>query len=285
MIEINAEQEQNSPSPPAQASELKARERLIFLLEPVLQAAQYRIVHLEWQLHRQKVLRIFIDHQRRKAITEAATETLSDAQPACDLSISQPSEGENVSAADVDAPLGLTKNIGIQDCVKATHLLNEILDTLPELQPLLPENYELEVSSPGLARPLRLLEDYEDFKERYVRLQIFRPLTEEECENGDYVRIYPRQKKFLGTLRGVTRGKVILTFSPHEGDVFGKKKKTTPSGTRALSSRQSRSHKPVGSNTNSEEEMSVLIPLPLISKAHLEPDFSFVEGDERESKA
>jgi ribosome maturation factor RimP len=48
----------------------------------------------------------------------------------------------------------------------------------------------LEVSSPGLDRPLRTREDYRRFTDRLVKLKTYRPVQ--------------GRKKFLGYLQGVT---------------------------------------------------------------------------------
>ena len=59
--------------------------------------------------------------------------------------------------------------------------------------------YDLEVSSPGLDRPLRTPEHFEKFKGSKVRVKTFGPLP--ECEN---------RKTFVGTLQGYADGKVMV---------------------------------------------------------------------------
>ncbi len=136
--------------------------------------------------------------------------------------------------------------IGIEDCVKATHLINEPLDNLPLMQTLFPHSYELEVSSPGIDRLLDRAQDYVRFTGSQARIQTTRPLTGEELGNMTYGQKNPKQKHFLGKLHGIQDGNLILVLT--EGT---KKKKV---------------------RTNSEEDgiTALRIPLPLIARAHLE---------------
>ena len=179
-------------------------DRLIELINALIAQLDYEVVHLEIQTHRQKILRVFIDR------------------------------------------LGSEKQtaIGIEDCVKVTRALDEPLDQVPEITEIFHGNYELEVSSPGVDRPLRQPKDFQRFSGRDVRIHVFRPLTGEELGNSDYQERNPRQKNFLGTLKGIVKDRVLLA---------------------------------IGGTELKKEEIS--IPLPLISKANLEPNFE----EERET--
>ena len=66
----------------------------------------------------------------------------------------------------VDKPAGVT----LADCEVASRAASEILDPLEEKLP----NYSLEVSSPGLDRPLWTLADCERFRGRRVAVQLVR---------------------------------------------------------------------------------------------------------------
>ncbi len=140
-----------------------------------------------------------------------------------------------------------SKGVGIEDCVKVTKALDEPLDAMPEIEAVFKGHYELEVSSPGADRPLRRSKDYEKFSGKEARIHVFRPLTAEELENTGYHQKNPRQKNFLGTLKGVRGEKVLLALENKLGEVT--------------------------------------IPLPLISKANLEPRFDLAAIEkERERK-
>ncbi len=200
-------------------------DQLIQLISPWVAPLGYRIIHLEVQTHRQKILRIYIDH--------------------------------------LENSLGL--GIGIEDCVKVSKALDERLDQEAEVQALLPGTYELEVSSPGVDRPLRTPLDFQRFASHSVRIHVFRPLTQEEIENTSYQQKNPRQKNFSGTLLGLQNNKVMLSVT--DGDPASKSQ-----------GKKSKALKNAELTTNSVEGLQVAIPLPLISKANLEPQFDFEES-------
>jgi ribosome maturation factor RimP len=64
----------------------------------------------------------------------------------------------------VDKPAGVT----LEDCEVASRAASEILDPLEERLP----RYVLEVSSPGLDRPLRTLEDFTRFRGRRISVRL-----------------------------------------------------------------------------------------------------------------
>ena len=84
------------------------------------------------------------------------------------------------------------ENISIDDCAQVSRQLGTILDVE---EPLL-NTYTLEVSSPGLDRPLRNAEDYRRFTGCLVKIVVSEPVD--------------NQKAFEGRLRGVDNGVVLL---------------------------------------------------------------------------
>ena len=210
--------------------------QLMQLLAPMVEPLGYEIVHVEIVTQRQPILRLFIDHLN-------STRTAQD-----------------------------TQGIGVQDCVKVSRALDEPLDLIPEVNAIFNGMYELEVSSPGVDRPLRRRKDFERFANRQVRVHLFRPLSADEIGNPAYQQKNPKQKNFLGTLRGLRteagEDRVVLALdpsgSPAGSQASAKKKSPKKAKAQALASTNS-------VPKNSVEE--VLIPLPLISKANLEPNF------------
>jgi ribosome maturation factor RimP len=197
-------------------------DRLIEIITPMIAPLGYEIVLLEIINQRQKTLRLFIDR------------------------------------AD-----GSSAGIGVEDCVKVARTIDEPLDALPEVDAIFKGgSYELEVSSPGVDRPLRREKDYERFSGREARIHVFRPLTPEEIGNEGYLVKNPRQKHFVGKLLGVRNGKVLLTLSRDGASEAkkGKAKKAAP---------------------EAEQAEEVMIPLALISKANLEPKFEMEHPGER----
>jgi len=88
--------------------------------------------------------------------------------------------------------------VGIEDCQRVSQDLSAILDVEEEdlAADALGQAYTLEVSSPGLDRPLRHEADYRRFTGRLAKLVTSEPV------NG--------QSAFAGRLAGINRGVVLL---------------------------------------------------------------------------
>ena len=89
-------------------------------------------------------------------------------------------------------------SVGIADCQRVSQDLSAVLDVEEDAieQPALDTQYTLEVSSPGLDRPLRHAADYRRFTGRLAKL-----VTNEPLEG---------QSAFSGRLAGVEAGVVLL---------------------------------------------------------------------------
>lgn len=196
------------------------QEKLIHFLTPILESLGFELVHLELEMHRGKILRVFIDHLK---------------------------------------PTG--EAIGVEDCVVATKALDLPLEKFSNSDKTLMSGYELEVSSPGVDRPLRKASDYSKFAGREIRVHLFRPATSDEMENAEYFTKNPKQKNYIGELRGLEGGKIILGVSPTMGSVTKQKH-------------------PKKKNSENEVRFTVKLPMTLVSKANLEPDFNSFSKDE-----
>ena len=84
------------------------------------------------------------------------------------------------------------ESVSIEDCEQVNREISTILD----VEDPLPFAYTLEVSSPGLDRPLRNVGDYERFAGRLAKVVVSEPVD--------------RQKAFEGHLRGVDGDVVLL---------------------------------------------------------------------------
>lgn len=91
----------------------------------------------------------------------------------------------------IDKPGG----IGIEDCTRASHAVETALD----VEDFIPQEYQLEVSSPGLNRPLTKPRHYESAAGKLVRVKTFGPIGT------------PPRKNFLGTLKGVAPERIIVS--------------------------------------------------------------------------
>jgi ribosome maturation factor RimP len=84
------------------------------------------------------------------------------------------------------------ESVSIEDCEQVNREISTILD----VEDPLPFSYTLEVSSPGLDRPLRSADDYRRFAGRLVKV-----VVREAVDN---------QKAFEGRLRGLEQDDVLL---------------------------------------------------------------------------
>ncbi|MBI2187907.1 MAG: ribosome maturation factor RimP [Acidobacteria bacterium] len=84
------------------------------------------------------------------------------------------------------------ESVSIEDCEQVNKEMSTILDVEDPLQ----FAYTLEVSSPGLDRPLRDRNDYERFTGRLAKIVVGEPVD--------------NQKAFEGRLRGVDQTDVLL---------------------------------------------------------------------------
>lgn len=124
------------------------QDRLVQMLEPLVESLGYELVLLEFNAHKGSALvRLFID-----------------------------------------APGGIT----LGDCEKVSREVEGRLD----VEDPIPQNYRLEVSSPGLDRPLVKPGHYERFAGQVARVQLLAPLG--------------GRRKFQGVLRGLRGENVVL---------------------------------------------------------------------------
>jgi ribosome maturation factor RimP len=95
----------------------------------------------------------------------------------------------------VEAP---DEAVGIEECQRVSHDLSALIDVEEEEmgEAALAKEYTLEVSSPGLDRPLRHEADYRRFAGRLAKVVSTEPIG--------------GQSAFSGRLRGVEDGHVIL---------------------------------------------------------------------------
>ncbi len=100
----------------------------------------------------------------------------------------------------IDKPGG----VSLEDCERFSKRFSVLLD----VEDLIPFSYTLEVSSPGLNRPLVKESDFRRFCGKEARIQIRQPI------NG--------QKNFKGKILGVSDGRVELEVMPdrHVGIAF-----------------------------------------------------------------
>jgi ribosome maturation factor RimP len=91
-----------------------------------------------------------------------------------------------------------TRQLSLADCERLSRRISDMLDERDPIE----GSYRLEVSSPGIDRPLTRLADYDDWKGHQARLTLVEPL------NG--------RKQYTGDLLG-TEGETVLVDVPGTG--------------------------------------------------------------------
>src|SRR3546814_19671659 len=86
-----------------------------------------------------------------------------------------------------------TRQLGIDDCEKISRRLSDLLDEADPIE----HEYRLEVSSPGIDRPLTRPQDYDDWQGHVARVRLLEP------RDG--------RKQVEGRIGGLDDGNVRLT--------------------------------------------------------------------------
>jgi ribosome maturation factor RimP len=88
--------------------------------------------------------------------------------------------------------------VSLDDCTGVSRSVSAALDVEDPVD----GSYDLEVSSPGLDRPLRTPEHFEKFKGSRVRVKTFAPFVD--------------RKTFVGTLKEYSNGEVVVDVDGRE---------------------------------------------------------------------
>lgn len=88
----------------------------------------------------------------------------------------------------IDKPEGIALN----DCELVSEGLSDILDQVDPIE----QSYILEVSSPGIDRPLKRSEDFERFKDHKIEIKLYAP--------------YKGKKKYIGNLKGLINDNIHI---------------------------------------------------------------------------
>jgi ribosome maturation factor RimP len=145
-------------------------EKIRAAAERVARSEGLEVFDIEWKVGKQRFLRVYIDR-----VPTATSSTGTD-------------NAENGSGAAND-PYG---KISHADCERVSQQLSVILDVENLIEG--PAGYVLEVSSPGLDRPLRKAADFERFAGKLAKITTSEGIGE--------------QKFFQGRLAGIAEGKV-----------------------------------------------------------------------------
>ena len=96
-----------------------------------------------------------------------------------------------------------TRQLTIDDCSALSHRISDRLDALEAAgRDPIEGAYRLEVSSPGIDRPLTRLKDYADWAGHEARLKLVEPID--------------GRKQLTGVLKGVEDGRIVIDVKKHE---------------------------------------------------------------------
>lgn len=90
--------------------------------------------------------------------------------------------------------------IMLDDCADVSRQLSDILD----VEDFMPEHYTLEVSSPGICRPLKKNADYQRFVGHLIKVKTFDTLTDDKGN---------KRKTFVGKLLGLEDGVISMDLT------------------------------------------------------------------------
>lgn len=90
--------------------------------------------------------------------------------------------------------------IMLDDCADVSRELSELLD----VEEIVPCNYNLEVSSPGVNRPLTKPSDYERYAGRQVKVRTYEMVADDAGNS---------RKTFLGQLEGLKDGVLLIRLN------------------------------------------------------------------------
>jgi len=108
-----------------------------------------------------------------------------------------------------------TRQLTLEDCSRLSRRLSELLDEADPIE----EAYRLEVSSPGIDRPLTRLKDFADWQGHQARIALVDPVLERKQLTGALLGVereligvdVPGQGEMWITLANVHRAKLVLT--------------------------------------------------------------------------
>lgn len=95
--------------------------------------------------------------------------------------------------------------VTVEDCQRVSETLSDVLDEVDPIE----HSYILEVSSPGVERPLKSQRDYDYFRGREVEIKLYSPVD--------------GKKEFTGVLEGLENG--VVTVVTPEGKLQFQKDK------------------------------------------------------------
>ena len=113
-----------------------------------------------------------------------------------------------------------TRQLSLEDCARLSRRISELLDQLEaDGDDPIDHAYRLEVSSPGIDRPLTRLRDFEDWKGHEARLRLLEPVLERKQLSGPLLGVereligvdVPGHGEMWVTLANIQSAKLLMT--------------------------------------------------------------------------
>ena len=157
------------------------------LAEPYVRDAGFDLIEVQYGREPSGwVVRLFIDAPADAGAGSMPVRKAGSASGADGLRPSEPIAG------GVEPSQGSTSTVGLDDCERVSRDVSAALDVAD----VIPNAYQLEVSSPGLDRPLRRERDFARFVGESARIRLI------DGVEG--------RRNFLGTLRAAKDGRVEI---------------------------------------------------------------------------
>lgn len=145
--------------------------KLYELIEPLVEDAGFELVELEYQREQGWVLRLYIERPNLPVIKEVGV---------------APGQG-----------------VTLDECSDISRQVSALLD----VEDVIPHQYTLQVSSPGVQRPLRKEQDFQRFCGCRVRVKTYEPIPAEEQEGKKTPK---PSRNMLGDLAEVTETAFVV---------------------------------------------------------------------------
>ncbi len=114
--------------------------------------------------------------------------------------------------------------VQMDDCAEVSHQISGILDVEDPIQ----GNYQLEVSSPGLDRPLFKLAHFEQFVGSQVTVNLFRPIDNRRkitgliiSVEGEVVKLQGQNQLFEVPFQAMTKARLVPDYLIGNGEQNG----------------------------------------------------------------
>lgn len=139
-------------------------DKLMRIVEPVCTGSGYELVDLSLMPSREGwVLRVFIDHVQAPPAQAPAARADAEGLDAGEHDAGEHDAGDEPYDIDEER-----SEINFEDCERVSRELGAVLD----VEDPIGHAYRLEVSSPGLDRPLRTLEHFQRFVGHEVKIKL-----------------------------------------------------------------------------------------------------------------